>query len=399
MSSASEHIAGWQAAGLLDPETADRLRAADAERARIRADGRVGGVRIADVRPERHGGRGLRLSRGRLPCRGLGRIHGHDRRHDGRPGDDARDPRSAGRRRPDRGRAAPPDGRREAVAVGRRHPAGRPRLRLERRARVALGQRGRVAARGRPRVGSRPAHRGGVPAAPSVSADPGRHPRLADRPRRGRAGLVAGDDLPGGLLGCGHRDPVRSRSDHPRHRRRGVVAGHRSGDGPARSRRGARQREPGRSDGREPRGDHPVLGRTRRGHRPRERGQPVGADSRRGLRARSRADHRRHRADHPVRRPGGARVPARRDLVHLRGCARPGGGPDRLQPVLPGGLDVGGADRRGSDPARRRSRGGSAAKAGRSRGSGWTAGIRRTRARSSGSGTSPDSSAPAPEAT
>ena len=30
MSSASEHIAGWQAAGLLDPETADRLRAADA---------------------------------------------------------------------------------------------------------------------------------------------------------------------------------------------------------------------------------------------------------------------------------------------------------------------------------------------------------------------------------
>ena len=77
MSTAAEHIAGWQAAGLIDDETADRLRAAEAadQRRATRSTPTTCG-RVADVRTERPDRGGLRLSRWRLRRRGVERVHG-----------------------------------------------------------------------------------------------------------------------------------------------------------------------------------------------------------------------------------------------------------------------------------------------------------------------------------
>ena len=81
MSDASAHIAAWEAAGLLDTATADRLRASEVDAAE--EDGPVaepassGPVdRRRDVRTGRHGRRVLRLSRRCVPGRGVERVHG-----------------------------------------------------------------------------------------------------------------------------------------------------------------------------------------------------------------------------------------------------------------------------------------------------------------------------------
>ena len=281
MSDATEHIAGWEAAGLIDRETADRLRAAsdptavrDTPAATTTAHPRSAAaalfgpsVTISEVFAYLGGAFLLAawssfMSRTSGPSGEAGVVLG------------AMALLAAG----------------VLGVIGLRLMGGGERasrasgvafLLVSTYVAAAAAAFGNVAGLDWPALGVvasavGPGHRDRPARPPSRGADPGRRPGLADRARGVDALLAPGHALPRELLARhGPPDLDGSRSAAPRRGDRSVVVGDRGGHRPDRPARGAHRRSRRRPGRRTSCRDQQVLGGPRRGARTGAGGQPI----------------------------------------------------------------------------------------------------------------------------